>query len=406
MALIELDLYSPPEVVRPVPRSYRTFGLVLVFLLVLGVGGASPGESVLFRQLGVAPAAAFQLIDDQLYTSDPGGVVTAWSVEPFRQLWRHHGDVRNIRSVGGGGVLFGTTILDARTGAVRWRAPGPVTPVAGGRIGVVRSETTRPDIGYDEVTGYGSPLFANPPARTTLIAFDLRTGRKLWTSAWPGGVIMAGAAGDLIILTADRVRLVAADTGEVVRSRPLVGGYPADMSGYTPVIGDLVLIRHYDTLTAYAAPALDRLWERRMPPNDRLACHGMLCDQGESGLTALDPATGKPLWHTGSGSTLTAHGGTVTEISNRDDRPRRARDPHTGAVRTDLRAWRWLAPAPDGTLVLGRPSGSGTVVASLPAGRRTIQPLGYAGTPATDCQASTGFLACRTGRGIEVWSHL
>jgi outer membrane protein assembly factor BamB len=361
---------------------------------------------VLFRELGAAPAAAFQLIGGRLYTFDPDGVATAWSVDPFRRLWRYHENVRNVRTVGGGGVLLGTTVLDARTGAVRWRAPGPVTPVDGGRIGLIRGEIARPGTGYDEVTGFGGPLFADPPARTTLLAVDMRTGRELWASSWPGGVIVGGAPAGLIVLTADRVRLVAAETGKVLRSRPLVGGYPADMSGYVPVIGDLVLIRHYDTLTAYAARTLDRVWERPMPPEDSLACHGMLCDQDESGVTVLDPGTGKALWRAGGGSTLTARGGTLTELSNRQDRPLRTRDIRTGAVRADLRAWRWLAPGPDGTLVLGRPSGSGTVVVSLPAGRREIQPLGYAGTPATDCQSTAGFLACRTGKGIEVWSYL
>ena len=97
MALIELDLYAPPDPPPPPARSgrHRAFALAGVLVLLLALAGGSPAAAfALWQQMGVAPIAAptgaFHIIDGRLYTFDATGtrlLTSAWSMDPIRMLW-------------------------------------------------------------------------------------------------------------------------------------------------------------------------------------------------------------------------------------------------------------------------------------------------------------------------------
>src|SRR5205823_12870094 len=98
VALIELDLYAPPEPApeRAPPRRQRFVGLAALLVVVLALAGAAPSRSVLWRRTGLAPITApdgaYQLVGDRLYTFDSGTdrvVTTAWSPDPLRRLWSY-----------------------------------------------------------------------------------------------------------------------------------------------------------------------------------------------------------------------------------------------------------------------------------------------------------------------------
>lgn len=450
MALIELDLYAPAEftVGSPPPGRHRPLGAALVLLLVLALAGATPARSVLWRHAGLAaidsPQGTYQLLGGQLYTFDALAgrlVTTAWSMDPLRRLWSRSTQVqvpdqdgmlpglgRFVTQAGSGDVLLqaeqGSTIIDARTGAVRWSSPVPVAPVVGGRIGLIHDQQFRPGTRYDQATGASGPLFfsttgvfyTEPPVRTTLRALDIRTGRPLWSVTLPGPVLAAPAPGDpdaVLLVAADRLGLRAAATGAVLRERSLAGTAVRTPSS-SDITSGLVLLRTGSPgkpggmVTAYSGRTLAQVWRRPEPAYGSSAyCDGLLCDAWDASAAVLDPATGRPRWRTRLGASLVGRGDGVMELGSAASRPIWLRDTVTGAIRVDLRPWMWYASSPeDDPLVLGRLAGTGMIFGVLLPGRRAVQPLGYSPTPVADCASDTRFVACRVFGGVDVWTYL
>jgi outer membrane protein assembly factor BamB len=135
-------------------------------------------------------------------------------------------------------ALFG---LDAKTGAVRWRAPLKINPWGGpsvlGNLVVVSGST----IGYDTKLLRG--------ARGQVAAFNLSDGKERWRKDVPGGVVSCAAlAGGLAIVTATdgRVRAFDLTTGErrwIYEARaPLFA--PAAVAGGVVYAGDLRGVLH------------------------------------------------------------------------------------------------------------------------------------------------------------------
>jgi outer membrane protein assembly factor BamB len=449
VALIELDLYAPAEPERaaaghaPLGRG-RYVRVATLLILLLALVAAEPSRSVLWRHVGLAPITApdgtYQLVDGRLFTFDWSAdrvVTTAWTLEPLRRLWSHTAAATSdndgmtpsfgwaVDTAAGDNVVLQSfarsTVVDARTGTVRWSSPGPLTPVAGGRVGLRYDQEFRPGTEYDQSVGAVGPLYAStsgvfhtePPARTTLHALDMRTGRQLWQTAFSGAVIATDGRtgpGVIVVVAADRLSVLAAGTGAVVRERRLPGPPPVDVT-FGDADDRVVLLRHNarqgGTVTAYSMDTLEPLWRRSATPEGSPSfCAGMLCANDGGGVDVLDPATGLPRWRTATGA-LFGRDRAMIELADRENRPLAVRDPATGAVQVDLDGWTWIAYGRDDTpLLLGRLDGPATLFGVLPPGRRAIQPLGYSPTPVANCESDARYVACRLLGGVELWAYL
>jgi outer membrane protein assembly factor BamB len=448
VALIELDLYAPAEPMPGrAPRGrHRYGGLALLVVLLLALAGSGPAKSVLWRRTGLAqigaPNGSYQLVGGRLYTFDSVGtrlVTTAWSMDPLRRLWSR---TTRIPDAPSDGVLPGfgwfaapagsdqvllqsqlsSTVVDARTGTVRWTSPVPVTPTAGGRVGLVYEQQFRPGTEYDQATGAAGPLYfaddgvfhTEPPLHTTLYALDLRTGRQLWQTVRAGPLVAAdvrGVADQIVVVASDWLGVLAARTGAVLRERRLPAPAARELSS-GDIVGDLVLLRHGSpgdggTVTAYSVSSLAPVWQQQEPVDGSAAfCADMLCESEDFGVAVLDPATGNPRWRTDRGASLVGRGTSVLEVGNGENRPVRVRDAATGAVQVDLAGWSWYASSPEeAPLMLGRLDRDRTVFGVLTPGRRAVQPLGYSTTPVTNCASDERFVGCRVLGGVEVWAY-
>lgn len=446
MALIELDLdtLAEPVASAPPPGRHRPLSAAFVALLVLMLAGSAQPRSTLWRFTGMAtiadPQGTYELVGGQLYTfeADTTRLVTvAWGLDPLRRLWdratvippqRRNGGLPGlgwyVRPAAPGDVLLQAeataTVLEARTGRVRWSSPVPVDPIDGGRIGLVHDQRFRPGTTYNERIGAAGPLYfgvdgrfhTEPPAITTLRALDLRTGRQLWTAELPGSLVTAAAPGNpgaILAVGSERLTLLSGTTGAVLRERALTG-VP---SGDGRIIGDVVLLqqggsRGSGEQVAYSARTFDRLWSLPVTgENGPAYCSELLCTGGLGGMSVLDPATGRPRWRTTLGSSLQGRGGVTVELGDAATRPVALRNAATGAVLVDVREWTWFADsAPDDPLVLGRVDGRQMVFGVVLPGRRTVQLLGVSPTPVANCASDERFVVCRMIDGVEVWAYL
>ncbi len=447
MALIELDLDAsptpPPQ--RPPVRWYRPAGLLLAGLLALTLGGAAPAVSTVWQRLGVVPVdgedSSYALAGGGIYAVDPaqGGRwrISAWTGEPLRRAWSvTTGTPRaaedgtgyaGVNLVAAGGDLLvqdtgTTTVVDVRTGAVRWSTPGPLQSLGSG-MGVTTETAFRPGTEYDVAGGAPGDLYfsatgrphTEPPRRTTLHGVDMATGRRLWSSGHRGSVRTALLPGDraaLVVVSADRLALLAGDTGAALRATPLPR--TGDVA-WVEFAGDLVLIRRgpLDEPGTMSAYAMDTLAFRWQTADAAVAgaygfCAGLACGNVPSGRMVLDAGTGRGLWPVDEGLSVVRRGGSAVEVGSGGERPVRVRDVSTGAVRARLTSWDTvLNREGDGSLVVRRAeTGRGvTTFGALPPGSRAVRPLGTVPGLVDDCLADDAFVACRTAAGVEVWSY-
>ncbi|BCJ54908.1 hypothetical protein Asp14428_63830 [Actinoplanes sp. NBRC 14428] len=443
MALIELGpgTPAPPVPATPPPAYvYRRAGLLVAVLLVLALGGAAPTSSLLWQRIALVPVAdraEFQLLDGHLYVVDFRGDqprVGAWSTDPVRELWNVPGppgseDKPYYIAGGGDGLVMltvgrTTTVLDAATGAVRWRSPTLLQRLDD-RLGMVLEERFRPGTEYDQESGapgglYGASsdvLHTEPALSTSLSGVDLATGHRRWTATVPGSVsvVWTGPARRAIAVLSDaRLTVRAPDTGAVLRERemPRVGGHGPT---WFEDAGTALLV-HYGPfgegglVAAYASDTLDELWQQELPDPQGASgtCRGLPCAETRAGAAVLDPRTGATLWRAGPSADLVAFDDdTVLELEPAG-RPRRVLDRRTGRARIDLRYWTSLASAPgDENVVLATvgPATPGTAVGLLRPGAAAVQPLGRV-AGGTDFHSGGDLVGCRVPGGVAIYRHL
>lgn len=448
MALIELDLAAPPDhppsSIPPVHR-YRTTGLVLAVVLVFVLGGGAAPGPLRWRYLGAIPLATvaespFQVgDDDRVYTAGGQGAdrtVSAWTLaKPPVRLWTvpvparpvvpnqvTYGDVRPQRA--GDVVLINdgpqTTAVDARTGAPRWQAGIGVDPLPGGRIGLVRDPKFRPHTEYDQDSGAPGELFFSAtgvphdeaPIETDLRGIDLRTGATIWSAEAAGSVVVLEADG-VLVLESNRLTLRSTETGAVLRTTvlPRLHGLAPESGS---LVGDLVLVSYGSgdsdarTLVGYSVRTFRRLWqvpEAKVLTNPSL-CLDLVCADDKSGVSVLDPATGRRLWQL-AGLDLVRAGADVFEQASGTTNPVRMADPRNGDERLSLSGWHNdVTTTGDGPVLLRRTDDSGaSAFAAVDDNPVGLKSLGATHGPVSDCAANGRFVVCRGAGALQVFAY-
>nr|WP_296066139.1 PQQ-binding-like beta-propeller repeat protein [uncultured Actinoplanes sp.] len=450
MALIELDLTTQPDQAAGIPpaRRYRLPGLLLAVLLLLVLGGAAPAVPMLWQPAGLLPPIGddgpFVLDGGRIYTVTSARgtrTATAWQLGPqARKLWSASfpahtagpddvGYSRIDAERAGDVVLLSdgpsTTVLDARTGRVRWSVPVPVTPVGRLGVGVTQLQQFRPGTIYDQDSGEPGSLYfsstgqphTEPPRRTEVRGVDLATGATVWSVPESGSVnVLAAPHGvpEVLILSSGRLELRDARTGKLRRQVAL-----APVGGERPAGGELVdgaLLVSYGLYggqeIAYDPGTLGRLWARPVPEVllDPPSCADVLCYGGRASLDVLDPATGRARWRAPDDVDLSRRAGYVIEADSRSGLLRRLVDPATGRTRVDLGGWRAEAIGPAGPaegpiLLRGSRGRDRSVVGVVLPRRDAVQPLGEIGTAVADCTADTAYVVCRIADGLRIWAY-
>jgi hypothetical protein len=443
VAVIELDRDAPSATSRPPTRLLRALGLALAAVLTLGLGGAGPARSVRWERVGVLNPAdedtVFLLSGDRLYTvaTGPDGrrITTAWSAGTLAELWSTGTDQPESPGAVPGGInltaaddgllltgpSYATAMIDGATGTVRWTEHAPVQAVGDG-LGVTQETHFRAGTEYDQDSGAPGDLYwsstgqphTEPPRRTTVFGIDLHTGRRLWADDERGSVRavpVPGDAGRVVVAASDQLVLREARTGEVLGRAELP--HTRGVS-WVEAAGGLLLVRqgrmeYGGTVAAYEMGTLRRLWQTGVPPDDgrRGTCHGLPCRRDGSGVAVLDPRTGDPRWRADPGVDLTVWADGVLELDSENGGPIRLVDRDTGTERVPLRRWHGVVPDAGGRLLLSRVEAdfSGTTFGMLRPGGSRVQPLGSGPASAQDCTANGGYVACRTGDGITVWTY-
>jgi putative pyrroloquinoline-quinone binding quinoprotein len=438
VALIELspETPAPPAPATPPPAYfYRRAGLALAALLLLALGGAAPPAATIWQRVGAVPVPAsgdFQLIGGILYAMDLDAqprTLTAWQAQPLRRLWSYRSStnedpffvaeatpditvVRAERSV---------TVLDARTGAVRWTSPVAVQPVSD-TVAYVEEEIFRPGTEYDPASGdpgqlYGTnsaALHTEPARRTELRGLDLSTGARRWTLSFPGSVFTAWTAdpgNGVVVLSSDKLSLISPATGEVLRERavPLLDGVRAEAG---EVVGNTVLV-HYGSfgtggpVIAYALDTLGELWRQNRPDpaGNSSVCSGLLCVSKVDELVVLDPRTGADRWRIADTDLIAFGPDAVLELQGMTT-PVRTADAGTGRPLIDLSPWQYQFPVQAGGafLLSHLNKDRTTAFGLLRPGATEVQLLGRLPDMTVQCQAVPGVVACRVGDRVEVWA--
>ncbi|MFC4145304.1 PQQ-binding-like beta-propeller repeat protein [Micromonospora mangrovi] len=422
MTVIELGELRHGDEAEPPPRSGgrsarwpRVAALFAVALLTLA--GAAPAPARVRPVSVPAPQGAiFLLLGDRLVVADgPGNVgnggrlVTGHRLPGGEPLWRFSlpaGDhVLGLTAVAGGLLVTSSpagagdpasTLLDVNSGAVRWRRAG--YPVRA-RSGAVLLETPRAD-------GTG-----------TVRAVDPATGATRWSLPMPANGVAyrvddRGVTQLVLVTAAGRVAVHDVGTGALLRS----GRVPPAPDGvayrFAQVVGDLLLVDGASGgVTAYGLDRLDRRWSVpvRSEAQGFEDCAGVVCQRDQAtGLRALDPVTGRPLWTDDRlVGTVPAGGRLLTaELAAGAELDLTVRDPTTGRVVGRLGRWRVPRVQWSGGPLLGlrRLPGDRVLVAELdvPAGRtriRTVLPGSW-----DDCAAGRTVLVClRASGGLVVW---
>jgi outer membrane protein assembly factor BamB len=424
-------------------------------------------------QHGLAPVlqtasgvAAFTLDNTALYVVGvpATGTVTAYRVQDGRQRWR----VPDIPGTAGltstTAVLSGYparcaddedltfTMLDASTGAARWRHAGtPVAASADGTRYLLREHGTpsgctggtdmrAPDAGDSPAGTPPAPAgsAAANPADDRLVALDTTTGAASWTrpldpstvvvpiaadSGSPAGMVTGSGVttvSGLVTLAPDgrwqsldpatglpratvelpaaattagadspSVRLVSAGR-TLVLAAPLAGAGAVVLSGHDPV-------------------TLAPQWTVQLPlPSADVVyqpCGNLLCVEGPDSTVAVDPATGTVRWRLDG---LVRQAGqriaVATQVPATDST--RLVDVATGRVtRTLAHSIVVGTAAPAARLVLSRMDGGRTTFSVLDLDTGDLREVGDATGRYDSCQADTGYLACRVtdSAAIHLW---
>ncbi|MEV4415867.1 PQQ-binding-like beta-propeller repeat protein [Catellatospora sp. NPDC049609] len=280
--------------------------------------------------------------------------------------------------------------VERRTGAVRWRHPGLVDPVAG----VLVNRTG--DVAHPDVAVHDPDTFA--------LRWRAPEGRAAGIDAWGSALWRLTDGGDLVehdlatgaVRRDLRVPAPPTELIEVVPTRHAIG-----LSGYRRrADGVPELVEHwYDRASLRPASGEGR-WRWETDCGGGLSCAGTGRDDT---AYLLDSATGAPVRQLPSRLYLGSPAGAL--LLDENDRGFAARlDPATGERLTDVRGW--TVPATMSTFIrfvgrFDRASRTTYLAALTPGG---LRPLGRVALAARRCEAGPGVLVCATTGGeVVIW---
>jgi outer membrane protein assembly factor BamB len=265
-----------------------------------------------------------------------------------------------------------------------------------------------------------------------LRSLDARSGRLVWSRSLPAAVVQTfvpardgGGADRIVLLAPDgNTEVIAADTGRtLVAGRldvPPAATEPVAAPGRPElsVAGDEAVVSypHGDAavIIAYDLGTLAERWRVTRPTTGIYisACGQLLCVGDQTGLTGVDPATGRDRWHTPAWfAAEPTVGGLVASVSDRPHGRRALIDPRTGQTQLDLTGWSLPIASIDAptSLIVGRGDGQDdrVWVGALDPAPPTLRLLGWL-TAVTDdsCSNTATYLACSTpDLHVRVWRY-
>ncbi|WP_229071298.1 PQQ-binding-like beta-propeller repeat protein [Actinoplanes sp. DH11] len=290
-------------------RRLRPAALVAAALAVLAVlagGAAVPPPAPAVRLLWTASYSVEQSVvvaDDAVFVVSGGtrAEVVAYSITSGERLWRWGTDAHLITvhpAPGGGPVLVTldpasagspdgpaaqasrtTVALRARSGAELWRRPGqPHWQAVERDTALITEFDIRGGVGALARVRLedGVPLWRTPGTPAQQVGVDVRDGR-------PGRVVTITAAGDVTVLDPAGGTRLAARRLPAPNAEMSVSGGRLLMARYGAG-GPVTDVYRLDTLDlVHSGPVTD--------------CGDVLCSAGPAGFAALDPGTGRALWH-------------------------------------------------------------------------------------------------------------
>ncbi|MFI9642314.1 PQQ-binding-like beta-propeller repeat protein [Micromonospora sp. NPDC051925] len=420
MTVIDLGLLRDdvaPEPPGGLPRAAGRplrIAVVLAFALLV-LAGAAPAIPRMAFVVPAQPGASALLRGDQLYLLEPGDApiadsrLSAWTIPASGKArptvrWQVVVPVK-IGSADGISMMQATADLLLLSGASR----GPVQTFAFERgTGRLRWQQT----------GSGTPagrdlLFTEYGAEGQQVvrSVDPETGRARWSAAMsPGmtGYRYAADGVDRIVVAPPRAPVEVWDARRGVRLHTAQIDWGASGTGLQ-IVGDLLLV-NTDRLAGYDFDRLDRRWDVTLTESSSITSCGLLiCATGQTGgVRALDPATGRTVWHDtrwglvgptrGSRMLADSHGGIW--------QPLVVLDTATGRTVADLGIWQ-LVPATtvDGPLVGVRPAGGGRMLAAeIDVAAARVRVLDALPAVSGKCRADGELLLCRLVDGaFGVW---
>jgi hypothetical protein len=400
-----IDLDAATGVVQRRAAPVRWLAVVLVAMSVFWLGAAGPPGPDLapehivdgvFDRLVLDPVRAFTVRGHSASSR-----IDAYALGNGLHLWSTAVRGTVIRMLVDSGVLLVSAddlvALDARTGRVRWRQRSAT--LLGNAAGVAIVTTTPGVLGGLDI-GTGEPRWAaniSPSARTVI---EYEAGR-------PRIVDMADWYPDGALDLRDPV------TGDL-RTHVLIGRGADSAADAYLVDGSLLLsetesagIRWYNGENGNQG-SLPKLGFT--VTSGVVRCGAMVCIGNNGGLTALDLATGRQMWHVDRWNVfrgLTPSVAVAFDATGIDTGYTGALiDPASGRVLDDLSGWQptdatlgpqvalWQRLPARGVLVAVHNGHTGL---RLVVGRVS----GWAGTPT--CELNATFLACYGGEELAVW---
>jgi hypothetical protein len=409
----------PPPAEQPVPRRavLGLLSLVLVALLAAAAPLARPVDPI------VVPAHLGDTLfvsGDQMYlvsgATVVGNGVRVRSVET-RTLPGARLVDRTIITVSGG-IDRVLRVGDSIVASYQLDASGNWAVVAAA-AGTDRTLWRRPARVVGGSTADGQVLLA---AEDADLAVDAATGIVRWTVPRPrdgfitetGPVDAYGYPRWLVLLT-DSGRLETRDarTGLVVATRTLPKR-DGRATGLIWPVGDLITVDDGGTgFTAYHLPDLVPRWHTGADLSQswmQADCGELICTfRQQTGMTALDRATGRELWSSERWAWAEPAGPYLlaTRLDRRIDEPGVwLLDPATGNAIGDFGRWESLGPAGDG-LIYGKVDVFGKYVlyyGLLDPATRKVTVTGTADDVSGSCRAAAGMLICRLiDASVALW---